>query len=518
VSEATAVVRRSATPWIVWSAGLVAYVAAVVHRSSFGVAGLVASDRFHVDSTTLSLFVVIQLATYAAMQLPVGVAVDRWGPRRTLTIGSVTMAVGQLVMTFAPTVHIALAARVLIGSGDAAIFVSAVRLVATWFDRRRVPLLTQLTGITGQLGQIITAIPFTLVLHRYGWTAAFGALVVLGAGASLVVRLGVRDTPDGTPPAAGPSRLAGLADTVRHPGTWLGFWSHMLGGVSGNVVVLMWGVPFLVQGQGLTPTQAGALLTVNVVVGIVAGPFIGEYTARHPVRRSWAVLAVAAATTLGWLSVLLPTTPRPMWQLALFLALVSVGGPASLIGLDFAATSNPPQRTGSAQGIANMGGFVAGVLVMLSVGVVLDHRSPGATPTLADYRAALALVFVPLVIALCGVLVTRAKTRAATGLVVPLDRTVLVGRAPQVGRVTAKDLPRLVTVPSPQLDISRTHAEVRQEGEHVVVTDLESLNGVRVTRPGTAPRRLHPGEPTVVARGEVVDLGDGVTFTVEGGA
>jgi hypothetical protein len=111
-----------------------------------------------------------------------------------------------------------------------------------------------------------------------------------------------------------------------------------------------------------------------------------------------------------------------------------------------------------------------------------------------------------------------ARMRLSTGLVVPLDRTVLVGRAPQVGRVTARDLPRLVTVPSPQLDISRTHAEVRQEGEHVVVTDLESLNGVRVTRPGAAPRRLHPGEPTVVARGEVVDLGDGVTFTLEGGA
>lgn len=419
MGEAGALTRRSATPWIVWGAGLVAYIAAVVHRSSFGVAGLVAADRFRVDATVLSLFVVIQLATYALMQLPVGVGVDRWGPRRMLTIGSVTMAAGQLVMTFAPTVGIALAARVLIGSGDAAIFVSALRLVAAWFDRRRVPLLSQLTGIAGQLGQIITAVPFTFVLHRYGWTPAFGSLVVLGAVAALVVRLGVRDTPPGAAPAAGPSRFAGLADTVRHPGTWLGFWTHMIGGVSGNVVVLMWGVPFLVQGQGLTPGQAGGMLTINVVVGIVMGPVIGEYTARHPVRRSWAVLAVAAGTTLGWLLVLLPTTPRPVWQLALFLALVSIGGPASLIGLDFAATSNPPHRTGSAQGIANMGGFVSGVLVMLAVGVVLDHRSPGTTPTLADYRAALALVFVPLVVALVGVLVTRSRTRAATGMVVP---------------------------------------------------------------------------------------------------
>ncbi|HEY0119632.1 MAG TPA: MFS transporter [Cellulomonas sp.] len=415
----TAVARSSRTPWIVWSAALVAYVAAVVHRSSFGVAGLTAADRFGVDATVLSLFVVIQLGTYAVMQLPVGVGVDRWGPRLMLTVGSVTMAVGQLVMTFAPNVGVALAARVLIGSGDAAIFVSAVRLVATWFDRRRVPLLTQLTGIVGQLGQIVTAVPFAFVLHRYGWTPAFGGLVVLGAVASLVVRAGVRDTPDGRAPVAGPSRFAGLADTVRHPGTWLGFWTHMIGGMSGNVVVLMWGFPFLVQGQGLSPARAGGLLTINVAVSVVAGPVIGEFTARHPVRRSWAVLAVAIGTTAGWLLVLLPTTPRPLWQLALFIALISVGGPTSLIGLDFAATSNPPHRTGSAQGIANMGGFVSAVLVMLAVGIVLDHRAPGGSPSLADYRAALAVVFVPLAVALGGVLVTRARTRTASGLVVP---------------------------------------------------------------------------------------------------
>lgn len=419
MGEATAGTRRSATPWLVWSAALVAYIAAVVHRSSFGVSGLVAADRFHVDETVLSLFVVIQLGTYAVMQLPVGVAADHWGPRRTLTVGSVTMAVGQLVMTFAPTVGVALGARVLIGSGDAAIFVSALRLVATWFDRRRVPLLSQLTGIAGQLGQIVTAVPFTFVLHRYGWEPAFASLVGLGAVASLVVRLGVRDTPDGAVPVAGPSRFAGLGDTVRHPGTWLGFWTHMVGGMSGHVVVLMWGVPFLVEGQGLTPGQAGGLLTINVVVGILMGPLVGEYTARHPVRRSWAVLAVAAGTVAGWLLVLLPTTPRPVWQLALFLALISVGGPASLIGLDFAATSNPSHRTGSAQGIANMGAFVGGVLAMLAIGVVLDHRSPGGPPGLADYRVALSVVLVPLAVALVGVLVTRTRTRVATGVVVP---------------------------------------------------------------------------------------------------
>ncbi|MCR6647878.1 MAG: FHA domain-containing protein [Cellulomonas sp.] len=105
----------------------------------------------------------------------------------------------------------------------------------------------------------------------------------------------------------------------------------------------------------------------------------------------------------------------------------------------------------------------------------------------------------------------------STGTEVSLDRTVLLGRAPQVARVTNRELPRLVAVPSPQQDISRTHAEVRAEGEHVLVTDLHSTNGVHVSRQGEGARRLHPGEPSVVVPGELVDLGDGVTFTVDAG-
>ncbi|ROS31034.1 FHA domain-containing protein [Cellulomonas sp. PhB150] len=106
----------------------------------------------------------------------------------------------------------------------------------------------------------------------------------------------------------------------------------------------------------------------------------------------------------------------------------------------------------------------------------------------------------------------------STGLVVPLDRSVLLGRAPQVARVTNSELPHLVTVPSPQQDISRTHAEVRVENGQVLVTDLASTNGVHVTKQGEGARRLHPGEATVVEAGHVVDLGDGVTFTVERGS
>ena len=110
-----------------------------------------------------------------------------------------------------------------------------------------------------------------------------------------------------------------------------------------------------------------------------------------------------------------------------------------------------------------------------------------------------------------------AKLLLSSGLVVSLNRPVLLGRAPQVSRVSNSAIPRLVTLASPNQDISRTHAEVRMDGEDVLVTDLRSTNGVLLLRQGAGPQRLHPGEPTAVEPGVVVDLGEGVTFTVERG-
>jgi hypothetical protein len=106
----------------------------------------------------------------------------------------------------------------------------------------------------------------------------------------------------------------------------------------------------------------------------------------------------------------------------------------------------------------------------------------------------------------------------STGERVPLNRPVLIGRAPQATRVHSTQVPRLLTVPSPLQDISRTHAEVRMDGDDVVLTDLHSTNGVLVVRCDAGPLRLQPGEPTVLQPGVLVDLGEGITFTVERGA
>ncbi|UFU04930.1 FHA domain-containing protein [Ruania halotolerans] len=103
----------------------------------------------------------------------------------------------------------------------------------------------------------------------------------------------------------------------------------------------------------------------------------------------------------------------------------------------------------------------------------------------------------------------------STGARIVLDRPVLIGRAPESSRFGVNVEPRLVTVPSPEQDISRTHVELRVEGDHLLVTDLNSTNGTLVVVPGGLPRRLHAGEAVPVPIGTLIDLGDGVSGTIE---
>ncbi|MDT0156122.1 FHA domain-containing protein [Microbacterium sp. ARD32] len=109
-----------------------------------------------------------------------------------------------------------------------------------------------------------------------------------------------------------------------------------------------------------------------------------------------------------------------------------------------------------------------------------------------------------------------ARIRLSTGQVVDLDRAVIIGRKPRSTRASGSTMPHLIAVDSPQSDISRNHLEVRPEGDSVVVVDLHTTNGSTLLRTGSDPVRLHPGEPTLVLGGDVIDVGDGVTVAVEG--
>lgn len=318
--------------WIIWATGLLAYIIAVLDRTTLGVSGLAAADRFGAGPGLLSTFVVLQVVVYAGAQVPAGLLLDRFGSKALIIAGAALMSCGQLTLALTESLPVALGARAVVGLGDAVTFISVLRLVPYWFSPRRVPLVTQLTGICGQLGQVLSAVPFLALLSASGWTTAYASVAAFGALAIVLILLIVRNAPEGTVTTGAAmtvrQTLTSLKTVWLRPGTRLGFFTHMGTQFSVTVFALMWGVPYLTVAQGLSPTAAGTLLTVSVAAAIGAGVVIGILTGRHPHRRSRLVLAIIASNALAWTVVLALPGPAPLWLLVALVVVISVGDPA----------------------------------------------------------------------------------------------------------------------------------------------------------------------------------------------
>ncbi|MFD0316201.1 MFS transporter [Streptomyces flavalbus] len=398
----------------VWSIGVSVYFVAVIFRTSLGVAGLDAADRFGVNASALSTFSILQLLVYAGMQIPVGLLVDRLGTKRVLTIGVVLFTAGQLGFALSPSYGMALASRALLGCGDAMTFISVLRLGTRWFPARRGPQIAQLAGLAGMAGNLVSTLLLARLLHGVGWTAAFGGSALAGVVVLVLLLLFLRDHPEGHEPEPFPHHGAAyvrrqIAASWREPGTRLGLWVHFTTQFPAMVFLLLWGLPFLVEAQGLSRATAGELLTLVVLSNMVVGLVYGQLVARHHGARLPLALGTVGVTAVVWASTvfypaLTGADRAPMWLLIVLCAVLGACGPASMLGFDFARPANPPERQGTASGITNMGGFVASMTTLFAVGVLLDATGD-------DYTVALSSVFVLQALGVSQIL--RLRRRAA---------------------------------------------------------------------------------------------------------
>ena len=381
---------NSRRAWVIYGVVTFAYIIAFMQRSSLGIAAVEATQRFEIAATALSTLAVVQLGVYALLQVPVGVMLDRVGPKFLLVLGATLMVAGQTTLALSPSLAVAIVGRILVGAGDAMTFISAIRLLASWFSGRTLTFVSQVFGTLGQFGQLLSAFPLAFALHSLGWTPTYlsaAALSVIVVVALLVVvsnSPGIRDA--AAPRQSWGASLHHLRESLARPGTQLGFWSHFVTQSSLTVFTLLWGFPFLSIGLGYGPSGAAVLITVTVGSALFSGPLLGLLSARYPFRRSNIVLGIVVAMALAWAAVLAwPGTP-PVGVVVILLLVIAVGGPGSLIGFDFARSFNPMRSFGSASGIVNVGGFFATFVMMFLIGIVLDaiDRGKGGTGVPAE--------------------------------------------------------------------------------------------------------------------------------------
>lgn len=406
---------------MVWSAGVVAYILAITGRTSMGVAGVQALDHFQIDASRLAVFTSVQVGVYACAQIPMGMLIDRFGARRMLVVGALLMGVGQVLLGVTSSYPVAILGRVIVGTADATAFLSVMRILPAWIPIRKTPVFTQLTGGLGYVGQFMSAVPFSLLLHSQGWSTAF---VSLGAGSVLVAVLTwvvVADSPDPMPVAKsgatsgatsgeteGSRRGIGatLAFVVRQPACWLGFFIHFTL-MSQIVFTLLWGVPLMTLGMGLSESEASGILVLNMVVSVLVGPVLGVISARAGRRRPEVVVVATLLVAASWVVFFASPDPRSLVAVAVVNVIVPGLAPAANYGFDTVREEVDRRFTATATGLSNMGGFLAAMIAAQAAGFVLDAVSDGGDYTWSDFRTAWCALGVVWCIGFIGLLVSR---------------------------------------------------------------------------------------------------------------
>ena len=342
-----------------------------------GVATLIASERFDTNAQELATLAVFQLVVYAGMQIPVGILLDRFGAKKLLIIGALVMATGSFTVALAPNLGVAVFGRMLVGMGDSFTFISMIRIINGWYQGAKATRMQQNVSTVGQLGQFVSAVPFWFLLEHLGWNFSF---TVISLVSLLVVLLLLAFTADERAEhehlrhQAASIKIATsqLLENMRNPGIRMAFWTHFVTQPTTTSVSLLWAVPFLVSAEGQSHEFASLTLTAMVLFGLVTGPLIGLVCSKYPQKRALLVYSVVALNSLTWLLLLaIPDRANSSVLLVCFL-LISIGGPASLVAFDYTKDIAPKSRLGSANGFANVGGFLASFIMMYLTGLIID--------------------------------------------------------------------------------------------------------------------------------------------------
>jgi len=375
-----------APAWIAWSTwGLAAVFFAVgfFQRVAPAVMTSELMVDFSIGAAALGNLASFYFYSYVAMQIPTGVLADTWGPRRLLTIGTLTAALGTLVFALAHSFWWACLGRLLIGGSVGVGYVLALKLASHWFPARRFGLAAGLAFVCGVAGALLAGLPLRLLIARFGWRPVMMVTGVLTLALAAAIWFFVRNDPSEKgfrshapgpvrrPAQAGrPRPLTGLGQVFGFRNTWILVLAP--GGMIGAMLsfVGLWGVPFLKARLDLPPEEAAAVCSLLMISWAFGGPILGGVSDRLG-RRKPVYFISCLVITLGWIGLIY----LPDLSVKAFLGLLVLTGFATgavVISFAMGKESVPAGLAGTALGVINTGIMIGPTIQQPVTGWLLD--------------------------------------------------------------------------------------------------------------------------------------------------
>lgn len=370
--------------WLMWGLVAMLYLLGFFQRMAPAVMVDELMRDFDISGALMGNLSATYFYSYAAMQIPSGLLVDKIGPRRLSSIACLISGFGVLTFAWGPNIWFAYSGRFLIGASVAVAFVTCMKLAGHWFPANKFATVTGVALLLGNIGGVLAGVPLSEAVAGVGWRTAMAASGIVALVTAAVMWLVVRDDPssygyashahasvqqNGTLPAG-----AALRSVIARKDTWLLFFA---GGFSAAPVLVfagLWGVPYLTQVYDIERSKAASITSAMLVAWAIGGPLLGALSDRLGIRRLPYLLSVIL-TTMLWAVFLFVELPYVL--LYPLLAAIGFTSGALIIGFAFAREVNHPGTAGATGGVVNMSVLGIAAIMQPVLGKILDSHWDG---------------------------------------------------------------------------------------------------------------------------------------------
>lgn len=408
-SEQQRYLSVSLLPWVVWGLGCLFYFYEFLLQVSPSVMGNELMQSFSTDGAALGILAGAYFYSYAGMQIPVGILVDRYGPHRLLFLAALICAFGSIGFGLTNSFLMATVARFFIGFGSAFAVIGTMKLAANWFPSDRFALLTGLMVTIGMLGAIGGESPLALFIHHYGWRESMLFLGVAGLGIAALIYFFAQDRPqhksNTTLTSSPPLNLwTTLKCALVNRQLWVVAFYGGLMYMPTPTLCGLWGVPFLTHKFGIDRPLAAAMISTIFIGWAIGSPIWGWISDRVGKR-----LPPMYIGTIGAILSFAILLYYPSLSLKTATALLFIFGLFSsgfLPGFSIAREVSEDAYCATSLSFMNMMNMVGVALAQPLIGRLLDSSWSGAMEngvrvyTLANFESALTFLLVGMVIAL----------------------------------------------------------------------------------------------------------------------
>lgn len=395
--------------WLICALGAIFYSYEYFLRITPSVMEGALRDHFSLSATGFGLLSASYYYAYVPMQLPVGLMMDRFGPRRLLTFACLICVIGTWMFAGSSVVSYAAAGRFLVGFGSAFAFVGVLKLATLWLPEDKLGMVAGLASALGTVGAMLGDNVLGTMVSAMGWQHTVNLTALVGVGLTVILWFGIHDRKghpeaDGGTVATFRGALLDLKLIAANKQIWINGLYGCLVYLPTSVFAELWGIPYFSHAHHLTESAA-EVANSFLFMGFMIGAPLSGYISDHLRRRKlpMAVGAVGASCIMALVLYVPDLNAHTLDALMFTLGLLySVQALVFAVGREL----SPAEAAGTAIAMTNTLVMIGAMFLQPLVGHLLDwsfmfHQTPGQLVdldnikqlyTAHDYQLALSII------------------------------------------------------------------------------------------------------------------------------